>query len=84
MSWNNASNKCLERNEHLVTITSKKEMTYIQFLLRSQLYKQRVMLKHGVDEHINPGVFIGKSLFKIVMFLELFNHYSNFDLKLHA
>ncbi|XP_060576073.1 uncharacterized protein LOC132733447 [Ruditapes philippinarum] len=34
-------------------------MTYIQYLLRSQIYKQRAMLKRGVDEHINPGAYIG-------------------------
>jgi hypothetical protein len=73
VSWNNASNKCLESNEHLVTITSRKEMAYIQFLLRSQLYKQRAMLKHGVNEQIKPGAFIGKSLLKNVMFF--FNHF---------
>jgi hypothetical protein len=40
-------------------------MNYIQYLLRSLLYIQRAKLQHGVNEQINPGAFIGKSLFKI-------------------
>jgi hypothetical protein len=39
-------------------------MTYIQYLLRSQLYKQRAILKHGVNEQIYSGAIIGKSLLK--------------------
>jgi hypothetical protein len=36
VSWDIANDKCSYRNEHLVTITSRNEMNYLQYLLRNQ------------------------------------------------
>jgi hypothetical protein len=41
VSWDIAKTKCHNDNEHLVTLASKKEMNYVQYLLRSVLYKQK-------------------------------------------
>ncbi|XP_060584930.1 uncharacterized protein LOC132740897 [Ruditapes philippinarum] len=38
VSWDIANRKCRQRSEHLVTIASRMEMNYIQYLLRFQLY----------------------------------------------
>jgi hypothetical protein len=41
VSWDIAKTKCHNYNKHLVTIASKKEMNYVQYLLRSLLYIQK-------------------------------------------
>jgi hypothetical protein len=40
VSWDIANTECIKRNEHLVTVTSRNEMNYVQYLLRSRLYQQ--------------------------------------------
>ncbi|XP_060599637.1 C-type lectin domain family 17, member A-like, partial [Ruditapes philippinarum] len=56
VSWDTAQTKCLnDDNKHLVTIASKKEMNYVQYLLRSVLYMQ----KEGTDERKLHGAHIG-------------------------
>ncbi|XP_060602432.1 uncharacterized protein LOC132755562 isoform X2 [Ruditapes philippinarum] len=37
VSWDIANTECIKRNEHLVTVTSRNEMNYVQYLLRSRL-----------------------------------------------
>ncbi|XP_060596877.1 low-density lipoprotein receptor-related protein 2-like [Ruditapes philippinarum] len=38
LSWYEARSVCWERNEHLITIQSQKELQYINYLLREQRY----------------------------------------------
>jgi hypothetical protein len=38
VSWDIANRKCRKRSEYLVTIASRMEMNYIQYLLRIELY----------------------------------------------
>jgi hypothetical protein len=60
--WNTAYAKCRERNEHLVTIASRKEMKYIQYLLRHQLYdKKNTTRKDKLDKQEVFGAHIGNS-----------------------
>ncbi|XP_060605360.1 low-density lipoprotein receptor-related protein 2-like isoform X2 [Ruditapes philippinarum] len=55
VSWDIAQTECLNENKHLVTIASKKEMNYVQYLLRSLLYMQKI----GADERKLHGAHIG-------------------------
>ncbi|XP_060594737.1 uncharacterized protein LOC132749073 [Ruditapes philippinarum] len=56
VSWDIANSKCRTRSEHLVTITSRKEMKYLQYLLRNALYN--INQRRGKDNKLQ-GAHIG-------------------------
>ncbi|XP_060552414.1 uncharacterized protein LOC132713751 [Ruditapes philippinarum] len=59
VSWNIANTTCRKRNEYLVTILSKKEMNYVQYLLRSALYQQMETSEDGADKRNVHTAHIG-------------------------
>jgi hypothetical protein len=67
VSWDTAYTNCSGRNEHLVTIASRTEMKYIQYLLRHQLFnKKNTTLKDKVDKQKVFGAHIGNSFLSIM------------------
>ncbi|XP_060566219.1 uncharacterized protein LOC132725148 [Ruditapes philippinarum] len=58
-SWDSANRHCNNGNEHLVTIASRKEMNYVQYLLRSLAFRISYINISDADNPYWNGAHIG-------------------------